>query len=220
MPLVGGDMCPIAIDVVEKFQIIAPEPELVEYDSPLHYIKDHKELGEDLPIIEKAEHHEAAMFDDDLHEYDHVIPEKHEHHIMEDEYESPDHYIPEKTEHDTGDVHSLPKEHWTPEFHGPEEDDEIFDHSSGRSIYHTDGIEDYLFDAPEEPGLKPKKFNKDDPRFNIPTEKSTPAHDHLIVSKDAVEMDTPQYGKAYERDRKESLRGGSESIGLAPMMPT
>ena len=47
MPLVGDDLCPIAIDVVEKeTEELEPEPELEmveeEYDSPLHYI-DHKE---------------------------------------------------------------------------------------------------------------------------------------------------------------------------------
>ena len=47
MPLVGDDLCPIAIDVVEKeTEEVVPEPELEmveeEYDSPLHYI-DHKE---------------------------------------------------------------------------------------------------------------------------------------------------------------------------------
>ena len=45
MPLVGDDLCPIAIDVVEKeIEELEPELEMVEeeYDSPLHYI-DHKE---------------------------------------------------------------------------------------------------------------------------------------------------------------------------------
>ena len=30
MPLVGGDLCPIAIDVVEKFQIVGDDPTLTE----------------------------------------------------------------------------------------------------------------------------------------------------------------------------------------------
>ena len=50
MPLVGGDLCPIAIDVVEKFQIVGDdpkqtdEPEAPEEDleSELHYV-DQKE---------------------------------------------------------------------------------------------------------------------------------------------------------------------------------
>ena len=157
MPLVGGDMCPIAIDVVEKFQIIS-EPAAAEEESPLHYIGDHKESGEDLPIIEKYEHHEEDIFDN---VYDHVIPIKGEHHDLEhDEYENPDHIIPEKTEHQTHDVHHLPKQHWTPDFHGPEE--ELRHHSS-----HSDGIlEDYLHDDPDAaPKLKPKVPKKDDPRL-------------------------------------------------------
>ena len=61
MPLVGGDMCPIAIDVVEKFQIIAePEPAVVDVESPLHSIVDEEEHVvkhveehvEDLPTTE------------------------------------------------------------------------------------------------------------------------------------------------------------------------
>ena len=53
MPLVGGDLCPIAIDVVEKFQIVGEDPTLTadideqealeeEFDTPLHYV-DRKE---------------------------------------------------------------------------------------------------------------------------------------------------------------------------------
>ena len=44
MPLVGGDLCPIAIDVVEKFQIVGDDPKPTEepeklkeeIDSPSH----------------------------------------------------------------------------------------------------------------------------------------------------------------------------------------
>ena len=112
-------MCPIAIDVVEKFQIIS-EPATIDEESALHYVGDHKEFGEDLPIIEKAEHHREHTFED---VEEHVIPIKGEHHEIEEEYEAPEHYIPTKGEHHTGDVHHLPKEHWTPKFHGEEEDE-------------------------------------------------------------------------------------------------
>ena len=109
MPLVGGDMCPIAIDVVEKFKIVSDEdlpvvheealpvhhevpvavpvvhePELVheEYDSPLHYV-DHKE-----PAPVEEEHEKIVEADHDIdHEVvtpavieDHPIVEKGEHH--------------------------------------------------------------------------------------------------------------------------------------------
>ena len=87
-----------------------------------------------------------------------------------------------------------------------------------------DGImEDYLDDEltvdDEAPKLKPKQFGKDDPRIDIPTEKSVPAHDHLIVAKEPVETHKPEYGKAYEMDRKKAIRGDKESIGLAPKLP-
>lgn len=97
MPLVGGDMCPIAIDVVEKFQIIS-EPAAIDEESPLHYIGNHKEIGEDLPIIEKTEHHEGVEIMEQ--NADHVIPEKREHHALDDEedYENAEHYIPAKSE--------------------------------------------------------------------------------------------------------------------------
>ena len=90
MPLVGGDLCPIAIDEVQK-------SEDDEYDSPLHYI-DHKEQGfeeeadedhenemfetatdEDHPIIEKGEHNDEEHSLGD----ERFIPEKGEHHIKE-----------------------------------------------------------------------------------------------------------------------------------------
>ena len=54
MPLVGGDLCPIAIDVVEKFQIVGDDPKSTdepeagepaeEFETELHYV-DQKEEG-------------------------------------------------------------------------------------------------------------------------------------------------------------------------------
>ena len=166
-------MCPIAIDVVEKFQIIT-QPIGVEYDSPMHYI-DHKEPGEDLPIIEKSEYHHseehpslAPESDHDTlveeSESEHVIPVKHEHGHLDDDaqYVDAEHFIPEKGEHAAADVHDLPKEHWTPEFHGLDDDDDDIFGQNG----HADGIlEDYLYDDPNNTSLEPKKFDMSDPRF-------------------------------------------------------
>ena len=76
----------------------------------------------------------------------------------------------------------------------------------------------------EEPGLKPKQFKKDDPRIKIPSGKTTPSHDHLIVSKEPVETPQygqPKYGQAYEHDRKDALHATERtSAGLAPKLPT
>lgn len=56
MPLVGGDLCPIAIDVVEAPEE-AHEEYQHEYDSPLHYV-DHKELGFEDELGGTAAHHD------------------------------------------------------------------------------------------------------------------------------------------------------------------
>lgn len=99
-----------------------------------------------------------------------MIPVKGEHHALEEEYEDAEHIIPAKKEH--GDVHHLPKEHWTPDFHAREVDDS---ESPVRHHYtHADAIpldaHDYLDEdvAHADFGLKPKQFNKDDHRINIP----------------------------------------------------
>ena len=60
---------------------------------------------------------------------------------------------------------------------------------------YLNGEDDEDSDIDDTPKLKPKQFAKDDPRLKaIPTEKATAAHDHLIVDKEPVEMDKPQYG--------------------------
>ena len=109
-------------------------------------------------------------------------------------------------------MHQLPKEHWTPEFHGEDDEDE----NSAIHSEREDGIlEDYLDDEysdDEAPKLKPKQFKE----IDIPTEKAIPAHDHLIVEKEPVKTHMPEYGKAYEMDRKKAIRGDKESVGLAP----
>lgn len=88
-------MCPIAIDVVEKFQIIAEPaaveavPAAVESESPLHSIVDDEELAyEDIPKIEQYEDPQAHIYEDDYSDFsDHVIPVKGEHHeLVDDEY--------------------------------------------------------------------------------------------------------------------------------------
>ena len=85
-------MCPIAIDVVEKFQIIS-EPEVAEtefaepteaeaLEAPLHPTKEYHVEEDLLPQIEQ---HEEIYEDADFS--DHVIPVKGEHHdIIDDEY--------------------------------------------------------------------------------------------------------------------------------------
>ena len=115
MPLVGGDMCPIAIDVVEKFQVVgdidaeyvdlpedAEEAQYEEehFETPLHHV-DYEELypeaeederyyeedEDDRPMIEKREHHYDEHFED----------------LEDDEYNEyeEDHPIMEKAEHHT-----------------------------------------------------------------------------------------------------------------------
>lgn len=128
-----------------------------------------------------------------------------------------DHVIPSKSEHRDHDVHALPRELWNPEFHGME-DEALYNHHYG----HADGIDDeYLENVPvKRPNLKLKEPAKDDPRLNIPTGKTAAAHDHLIVPKEPVEEEGPSYGQAYEHDRKQAIRGQSESAGLAPKHPT
>ena len=86
-------MCPIAIDVVEKFQIIA-EPKIEGVESPVHSIVDDEEYGEDLPTTEQYEDPEqfedpqTDIYEDDFADFsDHVIPVKGEHHeLIDDEY--------------------------------------------------------------------------------------------------------------------------------------
>ena len=70
--------------------------------------------------------------------------------------------------------------------------------------------------------LKPKEFEKDDPRLHIPKGKSSPLHDHLIVPKEPEPSPehTPKYGKAYEHERKEAVKGSRDSAGLSPKLPT
>ena len=70
MPLVNGDMCPIAVDVVEPIYVVPENPD--EFDSPLHFV-DHKELS---PTEEERAHHEDGHESDE----DHPIVEKGEHH--------------------------------------------------------------------------------------------------------------------------------------------
>ena len=123
-------------DVVDPVDVDFADPD----DSPLHYI-DHKELSpieeeqekhedkyhsgdyddldEDLPMIEKTEHHEFDMHDLFDDEEDHFILEKSEHAYMEDDDRiEDDHFIPEKVEHHAPDVHDLPRDRWEPDFHG------------------------------------------------------------------------------------------------------
>ena len=118
MPLVGGDLCPIAIDVVEKFQIVGEDPIAAEdidepevevpvpvpeeeFDSPLHYV-DQKEEGPtdaDMhPIIEKGEHH-----DEDEEEYGVYPGDFHDEYHFDDTELYFERVIPEKHEHNLED---------------------------------------------------------------------------------------------------------------------
>ena len=150
-------------------------------------------------------------------DFERVVPEKHEHEWEDDDYESEykGHIIPEKSEHFETDVHHLPKEKWTPDFHSREIAEEM--------EQYEDGIDDKFIDGEQEGGkLKLKEFEKDDPRLHIPKGKASPLHDHLIVPKEpeASPDHTPKYGKAYEHERKEAVRGSRDSAGLSPKLPT
>ena len=116
-------------------------------------------------------------------------------------------------------MHHLPKEKWTPEFHSRDVvEDEINHHYE-----HEDGIDAKFVDGEQVGGmLKPKEPEKDDPRLRIPKGKSSPLHDHLIVPKEPEPSPEhiPTYGKAYEHERKEAVRGSKESAGLSPKLPT
>lgn len=161
MPLVGGDLCPIAIDVVEKFQIVGGEEAHAleehhdidhdddEYDSPLHYI-DHKEVApeleeetslpeedvtpEDHPIVEKGEHG-YVHDDEDLEEHYGVYPGEYhdDYHIADAEDFEPEHYIPVKHEH-----------HQDERFWDLEEDYEDADHEIPIKDEHEDHDVHYL----------------------------------------------------------------------------
>lgn len=241
MPLVNGGLCPIAIDVVEKFQELEQEEIAVlemevetqvdadedELDSPLHFV-DHKEETfedvEDHPIIEKTEQY---VDEDDYEDAEHLIPEKREHYDHDHPVAESDHYIPSKSEHRAHDVHGLPRELWSPDFHGHEahidESLPVYAHHYG----HADGIDEALLESEfehESRGLHPKEPSHDDPRLKIPKGKASAAHDHVVVPKEPEDWedsdDSPKYGQAYEHDRKQAIRGERESAGLAPKQPT
>ena len=213
MPLVGGDLCPIAIDVKEK------QDEQDDYESSQDYSYEDAEDNEneafgefeddesDPPMIEKGEHHSSFSESED-----HIIPVKGEHHFNEgadEEYENAEHFIPQKGEHDE-DVHQLSKDKWKAEYHGSGEDEE----DAHETVHEKKEA--------EHASLKPKVPMADDPRLVIPQGKATAEHDHPIMSKEPVvnPEHVPHYGEAYEHDRKEAIQGGSkESAGLAPKQP-
>lgn len=126
MPLVGGDLCPIAIDVVEKFQIVSDDhPAVVGED--VHGMGIVPDVEMEHPIMEKGEHHDVAG--DDYEDAEHVIPVKGEHHEtfeqfqdLEEEYDDAEHFIPEKGEHhdlETSEhgLFEMPEDNWRPTFH-------------------------------------------------------------------------------------------------------
>ena len=215
MPLVGGDMCPIAIDVVEKFQIVGEdvkeplhEEVAEEFDSPLHYV-DHKELN---PLEEEAEDILIEHRDDDDLLEDHPIVEKGEHHAdydlvidaPEHDYVDADHVIPAKTEHYMGHEDGISEdlideedfenaEHVIPEKSEHHDDVRLLPKDVWRPDFHAREEETHLIDHENEtneekdlPKLKPKEPKKDDPRLKIPKGKATAAHDHAIVPKEPV----------------------------------
>ena len=87
MPLVGGDLCPIAIDVVETFQIINDEGA-------------YREHAQGFREVESKVEEQRLDRDDVPPEVKHVdhppIIEKDEHRYVQDT----DHQSPEKSEHD------------------------------------------------------------------------------------------------------------------------
>lgn len=118
---------------------------------------------------------------------------------------------------------------WTPQFHGDEDPRHHYEHSQAEDVEedhsyrhhysHEDGISE---DDLPHGMLTPKTPEKDDPRLKIPQGKTTAAHDHEIVPKEPVPSPEhrPHYGQAYEHERKEAMRGESQSAGLSPKQPT
>jgi len=76
MPLVGGDLCPIAIDVVEKFKIVA--------DEEVRSLAGHEiDLEQEIDFEDFDQEHEHESEEEDVH----PIIEKGEHHDLEEEVE-------------------------------------------------------------------------------------------------------------------------------------
>ena len=107
MPLVGGDLCPIAIDVVETFQIvdegnyheegfraIDKPSEEEQIDRQTEYQDEPKQVYYE---EEQQENQEAPIQQKKTHEYPPII-EKGEHRFIQDV----DHQSPEKSEHNLG----------------------------------------------------------------------------------------------------------------------
>ena len=130
MPLVGGDLCPIAIDVVEQFQIVdqkalkAAQGDLdslqeADKDQKKDQKKDEKkdekeDKDEDPPIIEKGEHHHQSQQEDGIPEeeleneiYDSDINE-----LYDEDEDQIDHIISEKSEHQEEEAQYV--EHYIP----------------------------------------------------------------------------------------------------------
>ena len=170
---------------------------------------------------------------------DHEIPVKSEHQ-SEDQYDDAEHVILEKGEHQGADIHHLPKEEWRLDSHAKVEHEEAekrpYDHfEEGEEIAgfgiehdyepqsHTDEkTKKYMQDAPDSFGkLQPKTPAKDDPRVNIPQGKATAIHDHIIVGKEPVPAPEhqPQYGQAYESQKKAAKHRSSHSAALSPKQP-
>ena len=242
MPLVGNDLCPIAIDVIEQPELLEEAHEDIaeaasDYDSPLHYI-DHKEQGFEDTLVEEElneiidqmdlteDEKRQIMEKGDQHvDYDKLLAEaegNNEKEIEEDEEE--DHFIPTKGEHNLDDDHYVDAEHLIPqkdEFH----DVHHLPKDKWKAEYHGEEVKkEPVKEKPKEKAsanLKPKEPEADDPRLNIPQGKSTAPHDHLIVDKEPVEDPefAPKYGEAYELDQKEAKRGSKESAGLQPKLP-
>ena len=105
MPLVGGDMCPIALDVIEEQDVtpileereVEHDEEIEEmeedYDSPMHHM-DHKEeaFAEDFEQVADEIPLDYDPEDTPLHHIDHKE-------MFEDEDDSPMHHMDHKEEH-------------------------------------------------------------------------------------------------------------------------
>lgn len=236
MPLVSGDMCPIAVDVVQQVSLPkdtpAPAPKVDQGASvavPEEEIEDH-------PIVEKSEHHELMEdeeFYSDEDEHGHFeVEEPLDFHFDrvdyhdDDFYDDPDRIIPMKHEHHEHHGDEDAEVFWDLE-EQDEDDDRIVptksEHKIDRQVWHPelhqreestrmqdreDGInEKWLTDEETHSKLKPVTPKADDPRLQFGKGKGK-AEEKVPQKEPAPTAEhKTQYGKAYEQEKKAALKG-------------
>lgn len=199
MPLVNGEMCPIAVDVVQK----APQTVPPQTIAPQKVAPQTEEIIYDHPIVEKAEHHDVHsekedLYDDHSFEEEEVAAEPLDFHFDsldyhdDDYFDDPDRIVPMKHEHHQDEAERF----WDLE---QEDDDRVLPTKSEHTLgdvhrlhkdlwqpeFHTreetlhsneqaDGISEDLLEVDEahESILKPRTPRADDPRLKIPKGKA------------------------------------------------